>query len=102
MKAKDLVKILQSVHPESEVFLGIGTYYQEDLRMLIAKSQIAGKNDPLNFLEVKKAVITDRDPIDDEDTYGVELILDTYVYPTPQGLWDDEQDFDRIYIKQEA
>ena len=101
MKAKDLIKILQSVHPESDVFFSIGKFEEEEKRDIIAKSQLVSGNDPLTCLEVVKAEIVSRDPIDDEDTYGADLILDTFVYPSPQGLWDDAEDFDKLYKKQD-
>lgn len=40
MKAKELIKILKSVDPESEVELGIGRYHDEEYRNLCAKAQL--------------------------------------------------------------
>ena len=75
MKAKELIKVLGAVDPESEVGLQIGGYGDagEEYRGMCAKVQIEG-GECLDYLSIDYAIIHD-----DDETW-VNLVLRQHNY----------------------
>ena len=94
MKAKELIKILEAVNPESKVALQLGGYREEEYREVCAKAEIMS-GECLDFLRIDSAIIHSND----EDTW-VNLILRQFNY-TEKGLHDSAEEFDK-YIKKEG
>lgn len=95
MKAKELIKVLEAVNPESEVGLQIGGYGDagEEYRDVCAKVQIES-GECLDFLRIDYAVIHD-----DEDTW-VNLVLRQNNY-NDCDMPDIAKKFDEKYNKED-
>ena len=65
MKAKDLIKILNSVNPESEVSLSLGSDEAYEYRKMCAKAELLSSA-CLDFLIIDHVVIHDT-----KETYGL-------------------------------
>ena len=91
MKVKDLIKILNSVNPDSEIGLTLGTDGDYEYRKDCAKAELVS-GQCLNFLVIDKVVIND----DNKDGYDLwaDIVLkqDNII-----DLNDFVRDFDKIY-----
>ena len=92
MKAKDLIKILNSVNPESEVGLSLGSDEAYEYRKMCAKAELLSSA-CLDFLIIDHVVIHDT-----KETYGLwaDIILkqDNII-----DLSDFTEKFDDVYKK---
>lgn len=96
MKAKELIKILESVDPESEVALGIGRYSDEEYREQCAKAQLL-HGECLDYLGIDCVVIHKTDS--NEEPWA-DIILQQNNF---SNLSDVARDFDEKYnIKKEG
>lgn len=91
MKAKDLIKILNSVNPDSEISLTLGTDRDYEYRKECAKAELVSE-ECLNFLVIDKVVINN-DGKDGDDLWAdIVLKQDNII-----RLNDFVRDFDKIY-----
>ena len=94
MKAKELIKVLETVDPESEVSLRIGGYDgAEEYRNMCAKVQIES-GDCLDYLRIDFAIIRS------EDGGWVELVLMQNNY-NHHDMPDIARKFDEKYNKED-
>ena len=96
MKAKDLIKILESV-PESEVSLQIGGLQEDDYRQQCAKVELAS-GECLEYLEIEYAMVHPSTHKDGSDAY-VTLVLRQNNYANLEQV---AEEFDKIYKKEES
>lgn len=95
MKAKELIKVLGSVDPESEVALGIGRYGNEEYREQCAKVQLV-HGECLDFLTIDCVVVHKGDG-DNEPWADIILQQNNF-----SDLSDAAKDFDKKYISKEG
>jgi len=94
MKAKDLMKILNSVNPDSEVGLSLGADGEYEYRKACAKAELVS-SECLCYLAIDKVVINDT-----KEDYGLwaDIVL------KQDNITDMEsyvKDFDKLYPKYE-
>ena len=96
MKAKALIKVLETVNPESEVGLQIGGYGDvgEEYRDMCAKVQIE-RGECLDFLCIDYAIIHD------DDDVWVNLVLRQNNY-AESDMPDIAKKFDEKYNSEKA
>lgn len=95
MKAKELIKVLEAVNPESEVGLQIGGYDNagEEYRDMCAKVQIES-GECLDYLRIDYAIIHD------DDDVWVNLVLRQNNY-NDSDMPDIAKKFDEKYNAKE-
>ena len=93
MKAKELIKILEAVDPESEIGLQLGGYGREEYRNMCAKVQIEG-GELLDFLRIDYAIIHN------DDDVWVNLVLRQDNY-NESGMSEIAKKFDEKYKKED-
>ena len=96
MKAKELIKVLEAVGPESEVGLQIGGYGDagEEYRNMCAKVQV-DSGECLDYLRIDYAIIHD----DDEDVWvNLVLVQNNYNADDMSGI---AKNFDEKYKREE-
>ena len=92
MKAKDLVRVLQGLDPESHVTLSLGR--NDEYRKKCAKAELA-TGDCLGFLDVDKIEIHPEDG-------GEEMWADIVLEQNNLGYLEEEAEkFDEMYSKNE-
>ena len=94
MKAKELIKILESVSPESEVVLGIGRYGDDRYRRQCAKAELM-LGECLDYLVIDCVCIHKSDG-DDEPWANIILAQNNV-----SNLSDVEHDFDLEHNSEE-
>ena len=90
MKAKELIKILGGVDPESEVVFGIGRYGDDEYRRQCAKAELMN-GECLDYLVIDYVAIHKNDG-DDEPWANIILEQNNIV-----SLSDVARDFDEKY-----
>lgn len=93
MKAKDLIKILQAVDPDSKVTMMLGDVHDDEYRIMCSKVQLAS-GECLDFLAVKSVCI-----YEDSGTYAdIVLKQDNY---SDENLERIANDFDNYLLKED-
>ena len=95
MKAKNLIKILMSVDPESDVWLSVGTWFEDKEANRCAKMQLM-RGDCLDLLQVEEAKIFKDEMDESDEKYNVQLILEQKNWPE-KDMIEAVQEFDRLY-----
>lgn len=92
MKAKDLIRVLQGLDPESHVTLSLGR--DDEYRKKCAKAELA-TGDCLGFLAVDKIEIH-------PDEGGKDMWADIVLEQNNLGYFEEEAEkFDKMYSKNE-